>query len=104
MALTAESPDASPSGQMDPAMAAGLTELFLATKDDLLPSVGKETAFLLDFDQRSRQWHPMAPPSADALPIPPLHLFMSSLTPNDIAARGVAISTQSILCLRRLVR
>ncbi|MFG0267734.1 MAG: hypothetical protein ACF8AM_21675 [Rhodopirellula sp. JB055] len=70
MALSAESGDASPTSQIDPAIAAGLTELFLATKDDLLPSVGKEAAFVLDFDQRSQQWHPIAPPSADALPIP----------------------------------
>ncbi|MAP09985.1 MAG: hypothetical protein CMM00_14775 [Rhodopirellula sp.] len=70
MALTAESGDASPTSKMDPAIAAGLTELFLATKDDLLPSVGKEAAFVLDFEQRSRQWHPIVPPSADALPFP----------------------------------
>lgn len=70
MNLAAESGGASPTSEMNPAIAAGLTELFLATKDDLLPSVGKEAAFVLDFDQRSRQWHPIVPPSADALPFP----------------------------------
>ncbi|SMP79128.1 hypothetical protein SAMN06265222_12918 [Neorhodopirellula lusitana] len=70
MDLAAESGNASPTSEMDPAMTTGLTELFLATKDDLLPSVGNEAAFVLDFDRRSQQWHPAMPPAPNALPIP----------------------------------
>jgi len=45
-------------------------ELFLTTKDDLLPSLGNEAAFVLDFERRSQQWHPAMPPAENALPIP----------------------------------
>lgn len=70
MDLYAESSAAPSADGLVPAMTVGLAELLRATKDDLLPSLGNESAWVLDFQQRSQQWHPAMPPSEIALPLP----------------------------------
>ncbi len=73
MDLYVESSGASASGPAQ-AMTTGLAELFRATKDDLLPSLGNESAFVLDFQHRSHQWHPAMPAAEQALPMPAVAL------------------------------
>ncbi|MFG0261136.1 MAG: hypothetical protein ACF788_01940, partial [Novipirellula sp. JB048] len=51
-----------------------LTSIFSTTKDQFLPSLGNQSAWVVDLSMRSQSWHSAVPPSQAELPFPALAL------------------------------